>query len=93
MIRAIYAASDPGEWTADPFSCGEHSFFDWLMRPSDPQEPVITNLWHYLSTVCPEMQAGWSDPLGIGRMSLASWIKTEGWQQYDLGNYQAHLPE
>lgn len=88
VVRAIYAASDPGEWAADPFRCGEHSFFDWLVRDADGQEPVITNLWHRLWNIRAEFQARWPEPLGHSRAAFAAWIEAEGRSQYDVQDYQ-----
>lgn len=69
----------------DPFDSDDReSFFEWLIRPVDDGSPPITNLWHHIHEVRPDLRAAFSDHLGSDREAFASWIVSSGLREHGV---------
>lgn len=83
--RDLYLEAAPVHNFGDPFDSEKQgSFFEWLTRPVDQGAPTITNLWHHIHQLRPDLRYAFRDHLGTDREAFASWVVEAGLGEHGI---------
>lgn len=85
VARDLYLEVAASRDFGDPFDCEiQGSFFEWLNTPVDQGTPTITNLWHHIHQMRPDLRFAFGEHLGRDREAFASWIVSSGLREHGI---------